>query len=316
MTRSLPEPGVEMRHLRLVAAIVEHATLTAAARVLGVSQPALSHQLRELELRLRLPLFERAARRMVLTPAGEHLSQIAREVLPQVDAFGRQVLDGQFSVTRGTVRVATECYTAYHWLPAVLRGFRDRWPHVELRVAPEHTAAPIAALREGTLDLALVYHRGPDRRIRFEPLFDDELVLVVAPGHRLAGKDSVPVEVLEEEHLIAYTASAHGSSIVRDILESADVEPKRTTRFQLTEGILELVAAGFGVAILAKWAVLPAARSGAVHTLRLGRNGYRRTWYTAVRRGDLTPAYQSDLIELLRRHLAAGPSARSALRVL
>jgi LysR family transcriptional regulator for metE and metH len=315
MGRSSRESGVEVRHLRLVAAIVEHGSLTSAARVLGLTQPALSHQLRELELRLRSPLFERTARRMVLTAAGEQLSHLAREVLSRIGSYERQVLDGEFSTTRGTVRVATECYTAYHWLPAVLRAFQDRWPNVDLQVRPEHTASPIAALREGTLDLALVYHRTSNKRIRFEPLFDDELVLVVAPNHRFAGKEHVPIEVIEDEHLIIYTSLARSSSVVRDVLESADVKPRKTTRLQLTEAILELVAAGFGVAILAKWAVIPAVRSGAVKTVRLGKTGYSRTWYTAVRNGDVAPAYQFDLVELLRRHLATGPTTGIAQKL-
>src|SRR5215218_998955 len=172
--------SVEMRHLRLVAAIAEHGSMTAAGRVLHLTQPGLSHQLRELEARLRSPLFVRTSRRMVLTPAGEQLAQIARGVLAQVDTFERQVLDGDFADARGVIRIATECYTAYHWLPAVLREFRDRWPNVELRVGAEHTAAPIGALREGALDLALVYSGVDDKRIRLEPLFDDELVVVTA----------------------------------------------------------------------------------------------------------------------------------------
>src|SRR3954452_9159034 len=125
--------AVEMRHLRLISAIGELGSMTAAARALNLTQPALSHQLRELEARLRSPLFVRTARRMVLTPAGEQLAQIARVVLPQIDSFERHVLEGEFASARGTIRIATQCYTAYYWLPAVLRDFRDRWPSVELR---------------------------------------------------------------------------------------------------------------------------------------------------------------------------------------
>jgi LysR family transcriptional regulator for metE and metH len=307
--------SIEMRHLRLVAAIAEHGSLTAAARTLGLTQPALSHQLRELETRLRSPLFERTARRMVPTPAGEQLTQIARSVLAQVDVFERQVLDGELSVPRGTVRVATECYTAYHWLPSLLREFQGRWPNIEVRVAPEHTASPLAALRDGGLDLALVYRRTADKRIRFEPLFDDELVVVTSPEHRFASVKYVPVEAIGDEHLISYTSLSNNSSIVRDILQAADVEPAKTTRLQLTEGILELVAAGFGIAILARWAVLPAVRSGIVKANRLGKNGYHRAWYTAVRSADVIPSYQFDLIEILRRALHGGADARIARRL-
>src|SRR5215212_5480365 len=150
-----PQPtpsAVDIRHLRLVAAIAANGSLTAAARTLQLTQPALSHQLRDLETRLRTPLFIRTARRMVLTPAGEQLVQVANDVLSRIHTFERQALGGEFSETRGTIRLATECYTCFHWLPSVLRAFRDRWPAVDLRIAPEYTAAPINALRDGTLD--------------------------------------------------------------------------------------------------------------------------------------------------------------------
>jgi LysR family transcriptional regulator, regulator for metE and metH len=305
-----PRAAVEMRHLRLVAAIAEYGSMTAAGRVLNLTQPALSHQLRELEARLRAPLFVRTSRQMVLTPAGEQLARIARGVLPQVDGFERQVVSGDFADSAGVIRLATECYTAYHWLPAVLREFRHRWPNVELRVGAEHTAAPISALREGRLDLAVVYSRTADKGIRYEPLFDDELVVVTAPDHRLAGHDCVAVEALRDERFFVYTSPDSDSAIVRDVLEPAGVQPSQITRLQLTEAIVELVAAGLGIAVLARWAVAPAVRSGAVHTLRIGRTGVRRTWFTAARSADVAPAYRFDLVELLRRHLGAGPAVR------
>jgi LysR family transcriptional regulator, regulator for metE and metH len=305
-----PRAAVEMRHLRLVAAIAEQGSMTAAGRVLNLTQPALSHQLRELEARLRAPLFVRTSRHMVLTPAGEQLAQIARGVLPQVDGFERQVLGGDFADARGVIRIATECYTAYHWLPAVLREFRGRWPNVELRVSAEHTAAPLGALREGRLDLALVYSRSNDRGIRLEPLFDDELVLVTAADHRFAGREFVPVDALADEHFFVYTSPDSESAVLRDVLEPAGVQPSQITRLQLTEAIVELVAAGLGVAVLARWAVAPAVRSGAVQTLRIGQAGLHRTWFTATRSAEVTPAWRFDLVELLRRHLGAGPAVR------
>src|SRR5687768_520203 len=239
MSTPAPRAGpVEMRHLRLVATIAEQGSMTAAARVLDLTQPALSHQLRELEARLRSPLFVRTARRMVLTPAGEQLAQLARTVLAQVDAFERGARDGAFAEMRGVIRIATQCYTAYHWLPAVLRDFRDRWPNVELRVSAEHTAAPIRALRDGSLDLALVYTPIDDKRVRLEPLFDDELVLVTAPDHPFVGRDHVAPASLRDERFFVYTSSNPDSAVVRDILEPAGVPQSQITRLQLTEAIV------------------------------------------------------------------------------
>src|SRR5689334_15210874 len=101
MAKPVAQSAVEMRHLRLIATIAEHGSMTAAGRVLNLTQPALSHQLRDLEAKLRSPLFVRTSRRMVLTPAGEQLAQIARSVLPQVDAFERDVVEGEFATARG-----------------------------------------------------------------------------------------------------------------------------------------------------------------------------------------------------------------------
>lgn len=305
------QTGVDVRHLRLIGAIVEHGSMTVAAKVLNLTQPALSHQLRELEAKLRAPLFVRTARRMVLTPTGEELARVARAVLPQIEAFERQVSAGDFGSVRGVIRIATHCHTAYFWLPSVLRGFQERWPNVELRVAAEHTPAPLPALREGALDLALIYTPVSDRRIRLETLFEDEMVLIVSPDHRLAEREFVRPEQLEDEHLLLYSSVTRHSIVMNDILGPAGVQPKSVSHLQLTEAIIELVAAGMGVAIIAKWAAAPAVQSRAVRALRIGRKGFIRTWYAATRRDDVTPAFQVDLIELLRRHLGSGVVGRA-----
>jgi LysR family transcriptional regulator, regulator for metE and metH len=303
---------VEMRHLRLVAAIAATGGVTAAARALHLTQPALSHQLRELETRLRTPLFVRTSRRMVATPAGEQLAHLARSVLADVHGFEREVLSGHFSEARGSIRIATACYTVYHWLPAVLKAFRDRWPSVDLRIAPEYTGAPLAALRDGTLDLAIVHQDAPDKRLRFEPLFDDELVVVTAPDHRLARNGFVTAEDFEPEHLILYATQDGDPTVVRELLNPAGVVPRRVTRIQLTEAIIQLVAAGLGIAVMARWAVMPALRAGAIRAVRLTEHGFLRKWCVGMRADDPCPAYRVDLLELLRRHVAAGPVIHEA----
>jgi LysR family transcriptional regulator for metE and metH len=170
-------------------------------------------------------------------------------------------------------------------------------------------------LLDGALDLALVYRRTPDKRIRLEPLFEDELMVVTAPDHRFADAEYVSIRELADEHLFIYSSLATNRSVVRDILESANVQPRKTTSVQLTEAILELVAAGFGVAVLAKWAVVRAVNDGVVRATRLEADGCRRTWYSAVRSSDVTPAYQFDLIELLRRQLSVGATTTIAAQL-
>src|SRR5690349_901398 len=112
---------LEVRHLRLVAAVADTGSVTRAARRLHLTQSALSHQLRDVETRLGTALFARTARRMVPTPAGERLLATARRVLDELAGAERDL--GAAAADAGVARVATQCYTCYHWLPGVLREF-------------------------------------------------------------------------------------------------------------------------------------------------------------------------------------------------
>ena len=308
MSQRPMNPSIEMRHLRLMAAISSQGSLTSAAASLQLTQPALSHQLRELESVLKTPLFVRTSRRMVPTPAGEQLAHVARDVLAQVRGFEMQAVNGNFAEARGTIRLATECYTAFHWLPAVLRVFRERWPCVDLHIAPEYTTTPLAAVREGTLDVAIVHNLSADRRIRYEPLFEDELVAVVAPNHRWAKKQFVSAEDFATEHLIMYSTADGSTTVTRQLLDPAGIVPERITRIQLTEAILQLVGAGLGVSVLSYWALGPALRSGLVTTVKLTEAGFSRKWFVAVRADGPTPGFQFDLVDLLRKYLSGGPT--------
>ena len=307
--------SVDIRHLRLVAAITETGSVTAAANLLRLTQPALSHQLRELESRLRTPLFVRTSRRMVATPAGEQLAHVARGVLKELSTFERQTASGTYSDLRGSIRLATECYTVYHWLPAVLKLFRERWPAVDLRIAPEYTASPLLALRDGALDAAIVHTHSNDRRLHSELLFDDELVVVVPPGHRFTRQAFVSADDFVREHVFVYSTANGTTALFREVLEPAGVVPERTTRIQLTEAILQLVSAGLGITVLSRWAVLPLLRAGTVCAVPLTEKGLQRKWYVATRADEPTTGYHLDLVDLLRRNLCGGPVIVDSQRI-
>src|SRR5207253_2658486 len=135
---------LETRHLRLVAAVAEHGTLTRAGRVLHLTQSGLSRQLLDLETRLGLPLFHRLGKRMVPTPAGERLLAAARRALPQltdVEEEMRRLAGGRAAI----LRVSTVGYTCCHWLPGVLQRFVLRFPLVDVQIVADasHPAVPL-----------------------------------------------------------------------------------------------------------------------------------------------------------------------------
>ena len=175
---------LDVRQLRIVDAIVRAGTVTKAADRLFVTQPAVSHGLREMESKLGVKLFLREGRQMVPTPEGRRLHETARTVL---DELARVEYDmGRFrSGYKGIVRLATGCYTCYHWLPRIMSEFAEAFPEVDLQIVPEVTSQPIQALKSGRLDLAIVETEVGDPELELEDLFEDELLVVMCIGHSL-----------------------------------------------------------------------------------------------------------------------------------
>jgi len=297
---------IEVRHLKLVRAVVREQGLTRAAAHLHVTQPALSHQLAELESRLGTALFLREGRRLRPTPAGDRLVATAEAVLPALER-AEQELAGLEGTSGGVIRVSTQCYTAYHWLPAALEDFGRRFPTVSVQIVVEATRRPLPALLEGRLDLAIVSTRSGNRLVEHHPLFDDEMVAVMAPDHPLAASATVRAAQLASETVILYAIPIRSSDLFQRFLLPAGVMPARVVHVELTEAIVELVRAGQGIAAMARWAIAPDVRSGRVVVRRLGRQGLRRHWYAAVR-ARRSPDYLRAFIDQVRR--TAPSSAR------
>jgi LysR family transcriptional regulator for metE and metH len=305
--------ALEVRHLKLVRAIVAEGGVTRASARLHVSQPALSRQLADLESRLGAPLFSRVGRRMVATPAAERLLRAAETVLGEL-ARAEEEVRGFDPGSSGVIRLSTECYTAYHWLPRALDGFARRFPRVDVRIDVEATRRPLEALFDGRLDLAIVKQEGPAGGLVRVPLFDDELVAVVAPTHRLARARRVHARDLAAETLVQYSVAPSQTDLFTRFLTPAGVMPARVLRVELTEAILELVRARHGVAVLAAWAVRPEVDAGRVVALPLGPRRLRRRWYAAARPQQAALPYVREFIEQVRR-TAPRPRAGAAARV-
>jgi LysR family transcriptional regulator, regulator for metE and metH len=288
---------LELRHLRLVAAIADAGSVTKAGDILHLTQSALSHQLRDIESRLNTPLFHRVGRRMVPTAAGRRLIDTALDVLAVVGRTEDQI---KFAAQghEGTLRLSTECYTVYHWLPPVLKKYRVAHPMVDVQIDASATANPVGAVLNGKLDVAIVSMPPRDKRLAMHPLFDDNMLVIVAPTHPLASRPFVRVEDFRTETLLLY-ARKEDSQVYQRVLARAGVAPKAVQQIQLTEAIIELVKAGLGIAVLAEWAIAPYVRSRQVRAMRLTRSGHRRRWCAVTLRGMSDIPYVADFIRLI-----------------
>jgi LysR family transcriptional regulator for metE and metH len=307
----MPPPALDVRHLTLVREIAATGSVTRAAEKLNLTQSALSHQLRDIESRLAVQLFLRVGRRMVITPAGERVLTSACRVLDDLERAEGD-LRQMAHHGKGVIRLCTQCNTGYHWLPPLLETFHRQYPDVEIQIVVAATKRPVEALLEGQIDVAFVTEDPADRRVATAPLFKDEHVAVVAPEHPFAARPYIEPRDLAHTHLLLYSAGRRDSFTFRHILTPSGVEPARVSEVPLTEAILELVKAGHGISVLARWAIEPAVRSGSVRAVRIGRRGVFRLWSAARLRDRVEPAWQKSFVALLARQAMPARVARGA----
>jgi LysR family transcriptional regulator for metE and metH len=293
-----PDLTLELRDFRLLQAVAAEGSLARASLRLHLTPSALSHHLLALESRVGTPLCQRAGRRMGLTPAGVRLAEAGARVLAAVAEAERAVAGAE--PARAVLRLATECHTTYYWLPSVIAAYERVDSTVEVRLASGNGASPLADVIAGEVDVAIVSGRTRDRRLRFVPIFRDELVALVSPDHPWARRTSVDAADFASEHLIHYATTKSELTVFRVLLRPAGVQPRRQSPVLLTEAILEMVKSGLGVAVLAHWAAAPYVERGHVRAVRLTGRGLRRQWYAAMRAGVARTASARHLVAALR----------------
>ena len=290
--------SLDIRHLRLVTAIVDEGSLTRAAERLNVTQSALSHQLKDIEISLGVSLFVRTKKRLVPTAAGEELVARARPIMNDLLAL-EDDLRRRASGWRGTLRLATECYTLYEWFPPILRRFHRQHRNIEVDIVADATDNAGGALLRGDIDLAIVSMLAPTPSMTMHRLFTDEMLLLVANDHKLATKSHVTPADIANERLLLFTPPER-NWFYQQFFGDA-MKPREVQVLKLTEAILSMVRAGLGVTAAARWAVADELRTRRVTGVRIGRNGYYRDWHAAtlVQRKRPVPGYVTDFIELL-----------------
>jgi len=289
---------MEIRHLKLVEAVAEEGSLTRAVDRLYLTQSALSHQLKEVESQLGAPLFHRVNKKLILTGAGKIILKSAKRILKEIDDAEVEI-KRYISGETGTIRLSTECYTCYHWIPPLLKDFNREFPNVEVRIYPEYTDNPLKELLNGRIDLAITNCPIDDNNIVYKELFTDEQVVVVPADHSWTNKNYVTAKDFANETLLIYSNPIEASSLYRNILQPADVKPKKVIPIQLTEASVEMIKARMGVKVMARWAIKPYLRSERIAAVPITKNGLHRTWYVAFLKKDEIPNY----LEYFTEHL-------------
>jgi DNA-binding transcriptional LysR family regulator len=263
---------MDTRQLVAFCTVVERRSFSQAAERLGVTQPAVSLQIRSLEQRLGQQLLDRSGRRVEPTEAGERLYRSAQRLLAAEeqlleDVAGADPADG----LRGRLELGASSGPGETVLPLLLCEFRRRHPDVSIALSVFDTQTVVDLVARRELELGVVGAARRHRGVVFEPFFRDEVVLACPPEHPFAGR-TVTIDELRAQPLIVMQEGAGVRQVIEDELRAVGVRLRDLDlrlELGLQESVRSAVRAGYGVTFISRSAIESDLASGALVEARV-----------------------------------------------
>ena len=302
---------MDTRQLAAFCAVVERRSFSQAAERLGVTQPAVSLQVRALEKRLGLQLLDRSGRRVEPTEAGvrlfrgaQRLLQLEEQMLDEVASDARGALTGELSIGASTGPAAVA-------VPILLCEFQQRHPDLRVALEVHDTQTVVDLVADRELELGIVGAARRHRAVRFEPILEDEVILICPPGHRFAGH-TVSIDELRSETLILMQDGAGVRQVVEDELRSMGARLRDLSTalsLGLQESVRSAVLAGYGVTFISRTAVESDLAAGTLAEATLeGMNAKREISVVRASGRVQTRAAEEFVAFVRRRSPVAVPS--------
>ena len=257
---------MDTRQLAAFCAVVERRSFSQAAEQLGVTQPAVSLQIRSLEKRLGLQLLDRSGRRVEPTEAGQRLYRSAQRLLAMEEQLLAELGDEAEGELTGRLEIGASTGPGGTALPIVLCEFQARHPDIHVALSVSDTQRVVEQVARRELELGVVGAVRRHRGVVFEPFFRDEVVLAVPRGHRFANR-TVPLDELKGEPLVLMQEGAGVRQVIDDELRNAGVRLRDLDdrlELGLQESARSAVVAGFGVTFISRSAIESDLAAGTV----------------------------------------------------
>jgi DNA-binding transcriptional LysR family regulator len=240
------ESAMNFQHVRAFHAVAKLGTTVAAARALGVSQPTLSQQIKALEDRHQLRLFERRGRKLLLTPAGIQLRDATSRLMAAVDDVELCLRQSEGTDTGGRLVLGAD---APPHAAAMLAAFRRQHPSVQLTLVAGNASQTMENVLEGRVDAGIVANPPGEAGMIYQPIGFDPLHVLIPAGHPLTRGDCVPLTALAGETLLIREPRSRTRMLVEQLLDEASITPRELIEFGPREAIREGIALGMGVGV-------------------------------------------------------------------
>lgn len=297
---------LNLHQLATFQVVAKHCSFVRAAEELHFSQPAVSAQIRHLESSLGVKLFDQIGRKTHLTQAGEELYLYSQKIFSLID----ETLDSMEALRSphyGRLSVGADTTVGTYVIPGLLGKFHQIYPQVEISLEVLNRASLVDALASNRVDMAIMGKVPSDMQVDIEPFAFNELVLVAAPTHRLAGLASVPIEELGREHFLLREPGSGTRAALENAFQEAGVPLQVSMQVGNNSAIKQGVAAGLGIALISRVALNMELETGRLVILNVEGFPVVRHWRLVhVRDKHLSAtarAFKSFLIQHADRRL-------------
>jgi LysR family transcriptional regulator, low CO2-responsive transcriptional regulator len=283
---------VSLKQLRVVAAVARTGKVLAAAEILGVTPPAVTLQLRQLEDSLGMALFERSRDGMKLTSAGRHLMDSILRIETEL-ASCAEGFDAMRGLKGGSVSIGVVS-TAKYFAPAALGAFKRKHPQVELRLYVANREDTIRALAALELDVAIMGRPPEHLDLRATLLGEHPHILVAAPDHRLAQRQALTIADFSGETFLVREQGSGTRTLMERMLSEANIAPHVAMEISSNETIKQAVMAGLGIAFISAHTVAAEIEMRRLVMLKVaGLPMLRQWWVVQNKEKRLMPAAEA-----------------------
>ena len=289
---------MNLEHLRTYVEVVKRESFSEAAKHLGITQPAVSHQIQKLERDMGVYLLDRKESGAAMTTAGEEFHVFALKVLSEEIKLTER-LQGLTGAVSGKLILGASTVPGEYILPRLLGDFIELHPGVEASVLIGDTDAVAEMVMSGECDVGFIGAIVEGRGLKRAELLSDELVLIVPMGHPLTNYPGVSVSDLEGEKLIAREAGSGTMRSARQILQQAGLDGgqwQRAMTFGSTQAIVSAVEAGLGVAFVSVFAAQKSIECGRIRALRIDGVPLKRDLYVIYLENHLISRLQQEFL--------------------
>lgn len=292
---------MHIENFKIFSDLVESESFSRAAKLNGITQSAVSQQLRSMEKHFNVLIVDRSQKQFRLTREGMKLYESAKEILHRYEKLMSELQEMR-KVISGTIHVSTVYSIGLHELPPYITKFLKEYPSVNVRVEYRRSNLVYEDILHNSVDLGLVAFPIKMRQLEIIPFQEDRLVLICNPGHAMANRKNVDIKELQGEKFIGFDPDIPTRKATDQIFKEAKVEIEPVMEFDNIETVKRAVEIDAGIAIVPQATVQQEVKQGLLKVIQLRGGQFTRPLAIIHRKGRvLTPAMKKFISNLTGR---------------